>query len=125
MATTSAPAAPTYSEPSATEVARLLNSFLEHRLFSLGKDQYSATVRDAFMSLALTVRDRLTERWIETQQRYYKRDARRVYYLSAEFLLGRALGNNLINLNLMDTARAAMKMSGTELDVILEQEADA
>src|SRR5256714_5415522 len=77
------------------------------------------------MSLALTVRDRLIERWISTQQRYYKKDAKRVYYLSAEFLMGRALANNLINLGLYDTARDAMKMLNLDLGDVLEQEVDA
>src|SRR6185436_11135189 len=112
-------------EPSANEVARMLNKFMEHRLYSLAKYQYSATIRDSYKSLALTVRDRLTERWIQTQQRYYKRDAKRIYYLSAEFLLGRALTNNLINLGLYDTARQAMRMSGIDFDDLIEQEPDA
>src|SRR5207302_9264260 len=77
------------------------------------------------MSLALTVRDRLIERWIATQQRYYKRDAKRVYYLSAEFLMGRALANNLLNLGLHDTALEAMRMMGLEIADLLEQEVDA
>src|SRR5256714_1494661 len=77
------------------------------------------------MSLALTVRDRLIERWISTQQRYYKKDAKRVYYLSAEFLMGRALANNLVNLGLYDTARDAMKMLNLDLGDVLEQEVDA
>src|SRR5207248_2122388 len=75
------------------EAAALLHSFTNHLLYSLAKDQYSATELDRYMSLALTVRDRLIERWISTQQRYYRKDAKRVYYLSAEFLMGRALGN--------------------------------
>src|SRR5437868_7784513 len=107
------------------EAAALLHSFTNHLLYSLAKDQYSATELDRYMSLALTVRDRLIERWISTQQRYYKKDAKRVYYLSAEFLMGRALANNLINLGLYDTARDAMKMLNLDLGDVLEQEIDA
>src|SRR2546428_13030374 len=80
--------------PAPNEAAAVLHSFTNHLLYSLAKDQYSATARDRFMSLALTVRDRLIERWIATQQRYYRRDAKRGYYLSAEFLLGPALPPN-------------------------------
>jgi glycogen phosphorylase len=111
--------------PAPNEAAAVLHSFTNHLLYSLAKDQYSATARDRFMSLALTVRDRLIERWIATQQRYYRRDAKRVYYLSAEFLMGRALANNLLNLGLYDTAREAMRMMGMEVADLLEQEVDA
>src|SRR5438552_3299826 len=107
------------------EVAALLHSFTNHLLYSQAKDQYSATPRDKFMSLALTVRDRLIERWISTQQRYYKKDAKRVYYLSAEFLMGRALENNLINLGLYETARDGLKMLNLEMPHVLEEEIDA
>jgi len=107
------------------EAAALLHSFTNHLLYSLAKDQYSATELDRYMSLALTVRDRLIERWISTQQRYYQKDAKRVYYLSAEFLMGRALANNLINLGLYDVARDAMKMLNLDLGDVLEQEVDA
>src|SRR3989440_4591803 len=107
------------------EAAALLHSFTNHLLYSLAKDQYTATTRDRFMALALTARDRLIERWISTQQRYYKKDAKRVYYLSAEFLMGRALANNLINLGLYDVARDAMKMINLDLADLLEQETDA
>ncbi|HXL40474.1 MAG TPA: glycogen/starch/alpha-glucan phosphorylase [Myxococcales bacterium] len=107
------------------EAAAMLHSFTNHLLYSLAKDQYSATTLDRYMSLALTIRDRLIERWISTQQRYYKKDAKRVYYLSAEFLMGRALSNNLINLGMYDVARDAMKMLNLELADLLEQEVDA
>jgi starch phosphorylase len=107
------------------EAPALLHSFTNHLLYSLAKDQYSATARDRFMSLALTVRDRITERWMSTQQRYYKKDAKRVYYLSAEFLMGRALSNNLINSGLYDVAKDAMRMLGIDLADVLEQEVDA
>jgi len=107
------------------EVAAILHSFTDHLLYSLAKDQYSATQHDRFMSLAMTIRARLTERWIATQQRYYKKDAKRVYYLSAEFLMGRALANNLINLGLFEVAREAMRMLDLDLADLLEQESDA
>jgi starch phosphorylase len=111
--------------PAPNEAAAVLHSFTSHLIYSLAKDQYSATALDRYMSLALTVRDRLIERWISTQQRYYKKDAKRVYYLSAEFLMGRALANNLINLGLYETARDAMKMLDLDLGDLLEQEVDA
>ncbi len=107
------------------EVAAILHSFTDHLLYSLAKDQYSATALDRFMSLALTVRSRLTDRWIATQQRYYKKDAKRVYYLSAEFLMGRALANNLINLGMLEVAREAMRMLNLDVNDLLEQEVDA
>src|SRR5258708_38809886 len=77
------------------------------------------------MSLALTARDGLIERWISTQQRYYKKDAKRVYYLSSEFLMGRALANTLINLGLYETARDGLKMLNLDLAHVLEEEVDA
>jgi starch phosphorylase len=107
------------------ESAALLHSFTNHLLYSLAKDQYTATARDRFMALALTARDRLIERWISTQQRYYKKDAKRVYYLSAEFLMGRALANNLINLGLSEVARDATRMMNLDITDLLEQEIDA
>ena len=63
-------------------------SFASHLEYSLSKDQYTATNRDLYLALALSTRDRLIERWIKTQQKYYKVDAKRIYYLSAEYLMG-------------------------------------
>src|ERR1044071_3357225 len=69
--------------------------FQSHLLYTMAKDQYSATKLDLYKSLAASVKDLLVKRWIQTQQTYYKKDAKRVYYLSLEFLMGRALRNNL------------------------------
>ena len=77
-------------------------SFASHLEYSLSKDQHTSTNRDLYHSLALAARDRLIERWIKTQQNYYTDDVKRVYYLSAEYLMGRALVNNLINLDMYD-----------------------
>ncbi|MCI0604834.1 glycogen/starch/alpha-glucan phosphorylase [bacterium] len=91
----------------------------------MAKDQYSATKLDLYKSLASTVKDQLVKRWIQTQQTYYKQDAKRVYYLSLEFLMGRALGNNLINLKLMDEAHEALQQAGQGLEQLQELEWDA
>jgi glycogen phosphorylase len=71
------------------------------------------------------VRDRLMRRWIETQQAYYREDAKRVYYLSLEFLMGKALENNLLALDLYDPMRAALTDLGIELADLAAQEPDA
>jgi len=107
-----------------TDAEALARSFINHLEFSLAKDEYSATQRDLFKSLALTVKDRLIERWIETQQSYYRHDAKRIYYLSMEFLIGRLLGDNLINLGLYENAGKAMQELGLNLQKLRDLEED-
>ena len=86
----------------ATDVETLKRSFLDHLQFSQAKDEHTATSLDRYFAVAYAVRDRMMRRWIETQQAYYRNDAKRIYYLSLEFLMGRALENNLLNLGLYD-----------------------
>ena len=109
----------------ATDVESLRRSFLDHLQFSRGKDEHSATPLDRFFALAHSVRDRMMRRWIQTQQAYYRTDARRVYYLSLEFLMGKALENNLINLDLYDNAREALGAIGVEAADLFGEEPDA
>lgn len=100
-------------------------AFTHHLTYSLGKDKYSNTNYDRYTCLALTTRDRLIERWIQTQQTYYDKKVKRVYYLSLEFLMGRSLGNSLLNLNLYAEAAEALKELGYNLEELREQEWDA
>jgi glycogen phosphorylase len=72
-------------------------SFKNNMQYLLAKDQFTATMHDLFLSLAVTVRDRLVERWIKTQQRYHRENVKRVYYFSMEFLIGRVLADNVSN----------------------------
>ena len=67
----------------------------------------------------------MVERWIATQQTYYDKDVKRVYYLSLEFLIGRTLGNSLINLDLLDQVNQACHELGYELEELREIEWDA
>ena len=107
------------------DAASLKRSFARHLESTLVKDAYSATQLDIYKSLAYTVRDRLVKRWIATQKAYYDQDAKRVYYLSMEYLLGRVLGNNMINLNMLDECHRAMREFGLELEKLCEMEWDA
>jgi len=100
-------------------------AFLDHLHFTIGKDDRHATPHDRFMALALVARDRMMARWIATQAHYQAQDPKRVYYLSAEFLLGRALRNNLFNLGMLETAEQVMRELGYQLGDLLEQERDA
>lgn len=108
-----------------TSAEELQLSFVNHLEFSLAKDEFSATSLDAYKSLALTVRDRLIERWIETQQAYYRKGVKRVYYLSMEFLIGRLLGNALINLGLTEKMTEALQELGYSVEQLEEMEAEA
>ncbi len=99
-------------------------SFANHLEYSLSKDQYTATVKDLYQALALSVRDRMVERWIRTQQTYYNLDVKRVYYLSAEYLMGRVLTNNLFNLGLYGETRKAMEELHIDLDELAAEEPD-
>jgi starch phosphorylase len=99
-------------------------SFASHLQYSLSKDQYTATNRDLYLSLALAARDRLIERWIKTQQKYYTDDVKRVYYLSAEYLMGRVLTSNLINLGMYDETRRAMQELSIDVEELAGEEPD-
>lgn len=103
----------------------LRRAFLDHLEYSLSKQPSTSTAHDRFMAMALTVRDRLVYRWAQTQAHYQKVDAKRVYYLSAEFLLGRALVNNLCALGMYDRVKKLMADAGLDLSDIVEQEPDA
>ena len=103
-------------------VEALAQSFLDNLFFVQGRSTERATVNDQYMALAHTVRDRLVERWISTVKNYQAQDVRVVCYLSAEFLTGPHLANNLINLGIYDETEQAMKQLGLDLSVLIEQE---
>lgn len=113
----------TYRKKMDPEALRI--SFLNHLNYTRAKDHFSATGHDLYLSLAYAVRDRMVERWNKTQQTYYNVDAKRIYYLSLEFLLGRALFNNIINLNILDEVKYVVKNLGYDFDTLLEIEPDA
>ena len=100
-------------------------AFLNHVRFTIGKDALRATAFDRFFALAMVARDRLMPRWMRTQKAYYEQDPKRVYYLSAEFLLGRALSNTLHNLELFRVADRVTRELGYPLSELLEEEHDA
>src|ERR1044071_1231677 len=106
-------------------VPTLKESFERHLTDSLAQDRYSATQLGRYNSLALAVRDQLIRRWLNTQQAYDRADTKRVYYLSLEFLLGRMLGNNLINLQRFDESAQALRELGYQLEDLREVEWDA
>ncbi len=115
----------TTNELQGRDIESLKKSFIHHMEYSLAKDEYSATKHDRYKSLSLLARDRLVERWIETQQSYYREDAKRIYYLSLEFLMGRALGNCLMNEGIYDEAGQALRQLGYDLEELRETEWDA
>jgi starch phosphorylase len=96
-----------------------------HLTYSIGKDPDAATPSDLCRALSLAVRQRLTDVRLATERRYTERDAKRVYYLSMEFLMGRSLENNLLNLGLRDEADRLLTARGSSLEAVLPQERDA
>ncbi len=102
-----------------------LNTINHHMLSFLGRDPQRAGSRDLYKALAYTIRDFLIERWISTQKGYYAKGKKRVYYLSLEFLIGRSLGNSLINLGFYDEMKDVLEEMGYDLEEIREEEDDA
>jgi starch phosphorylase len=100
----------------------LKRSFLDNLFYMQGKFPALATGYDYYMALAFAVRDRMLQRWNSTAAAYTQQGSRTVAYLSAEFLMGPHLGNNLINLGIYDTAREVVAELGMDLDDLLRQE---
>lgn len=105
-------------------VATLKRAFLDNLFYLQGIDRSQATLYDYYVALAYTIRDRLLHRFIKTVATYKQEKVKVVCYLSAEFLMGRHLGNNLINLGLYDKIDQVMKEFDLDLNEIIEQEPD-
>jgi starch phosphorylase len=101
------------------EAADLRQAVTDHLHYSIGILAAFAKPRDYYRALALAVRDRMQQRWINTSQIYFDVKKKIACYLSAEFLTGPHLGNNLVNLKIEQEARSALSELGQDLDVIL------
>ena len=103
----------------------LAEDFRRYYTLNLGRDKYCRSVHYAYEALALTLRDRLMERWKQTRYAYDESYGRRAYYLSMEFLMGRALGNAMLNLGAEEEVTRALLGLGLQLEELVEAELDA
>lgn len=102
----------------------LENQFAEHLEYTFAKDARTVTPVDAYKALATSIRDRLIRKWLRTQQQYRERDVKKVYYFSLEFLIGRLLGNMLINTGVYMECYHMLHEIGYELEKVRELERD-
>jgi glycogen phosphorylase len=107
-----------------TEVSQLRDAISKHLTYTVGKDEVAASPRDWLYALSTAVRDRLIERWMDTTRRSYRQDAKRIYYLSMEFLPGRTLSNALIALGLHEVCSESLRELGCDLDELEALEHD-
>ncbi|MEE8260207.1 MAG: glycogen/starch/alpha-glucan phosphorylase [Nitrospinaceae bacterium] len=116
---------PTSTSPNGNGSEDLKESIENHLKYSQAKNWQTSTPLDQYNSVALTVRDRLVERWINTQHEYHEKDPKRIYYLSMEFLVGRALSNYLVNLDFKNNFYSAVKDLGIRLEDLEENDIEA
>lgn len=102
----------------------LEQSFRYHLESTLVKDRTNVTKSDIYRALVLSVRDLLIRKWLRTQHEYARRDVKKVYYLSLEFLMGRLLSTTLINIGYYDECRDMMRSMGYDIDEVVEVEKD-
>ena len=106
------------------DVESLRQAVSRHLLYTVGKDSVAASKRDWLYALSAAIRDRLVERWMDTTRRQYKQNAKRVYYLSMEYLPGRMLSNALLALGLLDECNDALREFGLDFDDLAALEPD-
>ena len=100
-------------------------SFLHHLTKTLAKRPRKASTLDRYQALALSIRDLMTDRWLATRDQYEETDPRTVNYISLEYLMGRTLGNAMINLEVFDAAKEAMADFGFDIQDLRDTETDA
>jgi len=105
--------------------ADILRSILYSLEYNISKDSLSNTPYDRFLSLSYATRERVIERWISTAQKYKADNVKRVYYLSMEFLMGRLLGDTLMNLQMTEASAEAIRELGLNMEEMIDQEHDA
>ena len=111
---------------SQTPLAGTENAFYErHLVFDRVIDPTAASARERFEAFSSSIRDILARRWVRTKTTYDQRNAKRIYYLSMEFLIGRSLANNVTNLLLDPLVQQAVKEKGIDWLELIEQEPDA
>ncbi|MBO5761194.1 MAG: glycogen/starch/alpha-glucan phosphorylase [Lentisphaeria bacterium] len=101
------------------------DSFLHHLTKTLAKRPRKASELDRYQALALSIRDLMVDRWLATKDQYDECDPRTVNYISLEYLMGRTLGNAMINLEVFDAAKEAMADFGFDIQDLRETEVDA
>jgi starch phosphorylase len=111
--------------PLPLDVPGLIHDYRHYFAYSLGQNRYCHSTNYFYKALALTVRDRLMDRWRTTRYSYIETHCKRGYYLSLEFLMGRTLGNAMLNLGITDAASQAMHQLGINLEDLAESEIDA
>ncbi len=109
-------------EDSAADISRDLHRHFE---YTLGRDEFGGSRHYLYTALAITIRDRMVGRWRATRERYRRDRVKRVSYLSMEYLMGRTLGNALLNLDIEEEVREALKAWSCALEQLEEEEADA
>ncbi len=121
------PLSPTMRDPRprGMDAASIAESFALKMMYSIARNEYTATSLDTFHAVELSLRDRIIDRWFLTQDAYYRHDAKRVYYLSLEFLLGRSFRSNLLNLGVTAEYTEALKSMGFDLAQLEGEEPDA
>ncbi|CAG1020479.1 glycogen phosphorylase [Patescibacteria group bacterium] len=102
-----------------------IEDFRQYYVHLLGRDEYSSSPVYAGEALSMAIRDRLMERWKATLKAYRERDCRQAFYISMEFLMGRALSNAMLNLGVIDTVTEAMYDLGIEIEELIACEQDA
>ena len=110
---------------SSADASSIADSLRRHATYSLGKAWADLSETDLFNAVALSVRDRLIERMLETEARYQREDSKRINYLSIEFLMGQSLGNHLHNLGIHELYREALGNLGANLEAVEDSEQDA
>lgn len=99
--------------------------YAEHLKYTLDADIYHNTPESRYEAFALSIMDRIVHQWHTTRETQRKKDVKRVYYLSLEFLMGRAMTNNIINLGIEDEAKKALKEVGQNFEELRDIEPDA
>jgi len=113
------------SRSSQEKIETMKQAFKRHMELTIAHDLDISSNLDKFQALSYAVRDKLIAKWIKTQDCYYQHNPKRIYYFSLEFLMGRTLGNAILNLNLHDVVQEAMEELGYDLENLEETEWDA
>ncbi|MBT4839032.1 MAG: glycogen/starch/alpha-glucan phosphorylase [Methylococcales bacterium] len=107
------------------DTSSIANDFQQYFCHTLGRDQTCFSSHYPYEAIAYTIRDRLMERWKRTRHAYEKNDCKRTFYLSMEFLMGRAMGNAMLNLGIENEVEEALHHFGLHLEEVMDSEHDA